>query len=212
VIYTPPRGKGIVEEKLANLMTYLNDNKTHPTDPLLKMAVAHYQFEAIHPFTDGNGRTGRVLNLLYLVQQGLIAQPVLYLSKYIIENRDDYYYRMGAVTQRSAWKPWLMYMMTAVEQMAKHTNGLIDEIIDQMAATLTYGKNELKWYSKEINEALFAQPYLKPKIIGQILGRTSRTTLTKYMSQLTQLGILTAKPDKKEVYYVNSDLLRILGD
>jgi len=212
VVYTPPRGKGILEEKLANLIAYLNDSDTYPTDPLLKMAVSHYQFEAIHPFTDGNGRTGRVLNLLYLVQQGLIPQPVLYLSKYIIENKDDYYYLMGAVSQRSAWKPWLIYMMTAVEQTAKYTNGLIDDIVDQMAATLDYGKTELKWYSKEINEALFTQPYLKPKVIGAILGRTSRTTLTKYMGELTRLGILTPKPDKKEVYYVNSDLVRIIGD
>ena len=210
IIYTPPRGKGVVEEKMENLIQYLNDPKKDKTDPLLKMAIAHYQFEAIHPFSDGNGRTGRILNLLYLVDQGLISHPVLYLSKYIIENKEDYYYHLGAVTQRNSWKGWIIYMLTAVEQTARYTNQLIDEIISQMKATLDYGKNELKWYNKEINEALFTQPYIKPKVIGNILGRTSRTTLTKYMFELTRLKILTAKEDGKEVFYINNDLIRIL--
>ena len=211
IIYTPPRGKGIVEEKIENLIEYLNDNKKDTTDPLLKMAIAHYQFEAIHPFSDGNGRTGRILNLLYLVNQGLMTHPVLYLSKYIIENKDDYYHKLGAVTQRNSWKNWIMYMLTAVEQTSKHTNQTIDDIINQMQATLEYGKTELKWYNKEINEALFTQPYIKPKVIGDILGRTSRTTLTKYMSDLTKLKILSLKEDGKEVYYINNDLVRILS-
>lgn len=212
IIYTPPRGQGVVEEKMDNLIDYMNDNKKDNTDPLLKMAIAHYQFEAIHPFGDGNGRTGRILNLLYLVNQGLITHPVLYLSKYIIEHKDAYYHNLGAVTQRNAWKNWILYMLTAVEQTSIHTNQMIDAIINQMQATLEYGKSKLKWYNKEINEALFTQPYIKPKVIGSILGRTSRTTLTKYMSELTKLKILTAKEDGKEVYYINNDLVRILGE
>ncbi len=212
IIYTPPRGKVIVEEKMENLIEYLNDTKKDKTDPLLKMAIAHYQFEAIHPFSDGNGRTGRILNLLYLVNQGLITHPVLYLSKYIIENKDDYYHNLGIVTQRNSWKSWIIYMLTAVEQTSMYTNQLIDEIINQMQATLDYAKTELKWYNKEINEVLFSQPYIKAKVIGNILGRTSRTTLTKYMSELTRLKILTAKEDGKEVYYINNDLMRIIGE
>ena len=210
IIYTPPRGKGVIEAKMENLLCYLNDNKKYPTDPLLKMIVAHYQFEAIHPFSDGNGRTGRILNLLYLVNQGLISYPVLYLSKYIIENKDDYYYYLGAVTQRKSWKNWILYMLKAVEITAKHTNRIIDEIINQMEATLKYARPELKWYNKEINEALFTQPYVKPKVIGAVLSKTSRTTLTKYMSELTRLRILTQKQEGKEVYYINDDLIRIL--
>jgi len=210
VIFTPPRGKGVIESKMENLIHYLNDNEKYSTDPLLKMAIAHYQFEVIHPFSDGNGRTGRILNLLYLVNQDLLSHPVLYLSKYIIENKDDYYYNLGAVTQRKSWKNWIMYMLNAVEQTSKHTNQIIDEIIDQMKATLEYAREELRWYNKEINEALFTQPYIKPKIIGDISGKTSRTTLTKYMSDLTRLGILTPKQDGKEVYYINIDLVRIL--
>lgn len=210
IIYTPPRGKEVLETKMQNLLDYLNDNEKYKTDPLLKMVIAHYQFEAIHPFADGNGRTGRILNLLYLVNQGLITHPVLYLSKYIIDNKDEYYYNLGAVTQRQSWKSWILYMLGAVEQTAKYTNQVIDEIISQMKATLEYGKSELKWYNKEINEALFTQPYIKAKIIGALLGRTSRTTLTKYMSELTRLKILSAKADGKEVYYLNNDLIRIL--
>ncbi|MBW8052023.1 MAG: Fic family protein [Cytophagales bacterium] len=210
VIYTPPRGKGVVESKMENLIHYLNDKETYPTDPLLKMVIAHYQFEAIHPFSDGNGRTGRVLNLLYLVNQGLITHPVLYLSKYIIDNKEDYYYNIGAVTHRKSWKNWIVFMLNAVEKTARYTNQVIDEIINQMEATLDYSKKELKWYNKEVNEALFTQPYIKPRVIGDILGRSSRTTVTKYLSELTGLGILSPKKDGKEVYYINNDLVRIL--
>lgn len=212
IIYTPPRGMGIVEEKMSNLLEYLNDAKKDKTDPLLKMAIAHYQFEAIHPFSDGNGRTGRILNLLYLVNQGLISHPVLYLSKYIIDHKDEYYYNLEAVTQRNAWKPWILFILNAVEQTSHYTNQMIDDIINQMQATLDYGRSELKWYNKEINEALFSQPYIKPKVVGEILRRTSRTTLTKYMAELTRLKIVSAKVDGKEVFYINNDLLRILGD
>ena len=210
IIYTPPQGGEIVKRLLDNFLEYLGNQDSYHTDPLLKMAISHYQFEAIHPFSDGNGRTGRILNLLYLVSQGLLALPVLYLSKYIIENKDDYYYRLGAVTQRGDWKPWLLYMMNALKYTSTYTNNLIDDIVNQMEATLGYGKAKLKWYNKELNETLFMQPYIKPGSLNQVLNRTSRTTLTKYMMELTKLGILSPKKDGKEVYYLNNDLLRIL--
>jgi len=210
VIYTPPQGKGILEPYMDNLLSFLSDDTFFKQDPLLKMAIAHYQFEAIHPFSDGNGRTGRIINLLYLVIQGLLSRPILYLSKYIIENKDDYYFRLGAVTQRGDWKHWLVFMMKAVQHTAALTNRLIDEIVTQMASTLEYGKKSLKWYTKEANEALFSQPYIKPVILGNILKRTSRTTLTGYMQELTKLGILSPRQDGKEVFYLNNDLIRIL--
>ncbi len=210
IIYTPPRGGGIVEKLLDNIIEYLGNQDSYNTDPLIKMAISHYQFEAIHPFSDGNGRTGRILNLLYLVNQGLLALPVLYLSKYIIENKDDYYFQLGAVTQRGDWKSWLLYMMKAVKFTAAYTNNLIDDIVNQMEATLEYGKAKLKWYNKEVNETLFMQPYIKPGILNQVLNRTSRTTLTKYMTELTDLDILSPKKDGKEVFYLNNDLIRIL--
>ncbi len=210
IVYTPPRGKEILEKLIANFTEYLSNNKVCNNDPLIKMAIAHYQFEVIHPFSDGNGRTGRIINLLYLVNQGLLSQPVLYLSKYIIENKDDYYFKLNTVTQRGDWKSWLLYMMKAIQYTASYTNRLIDEIVLQMNATLDYGKKNLKWYNKEVNETLFMQPYIKPKLLGDTLERTSRTTLTKYMQELTDLGILSPKQDGKEVFYLNNDLIRIL--
>jgi Fic family protein len=212
VIYTPPMGEGVVEEFLDNLINYLGSDDSKNPDPLIKMAISHYQFEAIHPFSDGNGRTGRILNLLYLVNQDLLSLPVLYLSKYIIENKEDYYYRLGAVSQRGDWKGWLLYMMKAVSYTSGYTNRLIDEIVDQMEDTLDYGKTRLKWYNKEVNEILFKQPYFKPALLNQVLNRASRTTLTKYMNELIGLRIISPIKDGKEVYYLNNDLIRILEE
>lgn len=209
-IYTPPRGAGILEKLMDNLLEYLNNDERYPVDPLLKMCLAHYQFEAIHPFIDGNGRTGRILNLLYLVHKGLLSQPILYLSKYIIVNKDDYYYNLGVVTQRGSWKAWTLYMLEAVEKTALLTSLLIENILSQMAATLSHAKTKIGWYSKEVNELLFSQPYLKPKLLGDLLKVSSRTTLTKYFSELVQAGILSTVKEGKEVYYINDDLVRIL--
>lgn len=208
IIYTPPRGPGIIEKKIENMFSFLNTENNF--DPLLKMVIAHYQFEAIHPFTDGNGRTGRILNLLYLVDQKLLSHPVLYLSKYIIQNKDDYYYLLSGVTQRQAWKPWILYMLDAVEKTAKYTNEKIDDILLQMNATYNYAHEKLKWYSLELNQALFSQPYIKQKFVGEITGATSRTTLTKYMQEMVELRILSAQADGRDVFYINDDLLRIL--
>lgn len=209
-IYTPPRGYGIVENRMENLVDYLNHHKE--TDPLIKMVIAHYQLEAIHPFTDGNGRTGRIVNLLYLVQEKLLSHPGLYLSKYIIENKEEYYHTLSGVTQRQNWKAWILYMLRAVQFTSLHTNSLIDRILSQMEATLEYGKKEIKWYTKELNEAIYTQPYIKPLTIGRLLEKSSRTTLTKYMKILTEKGILTAKQEGKSVYYLNHDLIRILEE
>ncbi|MCC6182263.1 MAG: Fic family protein [Bacteroidia bacterium] len=207
-VYTPPRGVGIIEKKLDNLFDFLNARDEF--DPLLKMAIGHYQFEAIHPFVDGNGRAGRILNLLYLVDQKLLSYPVLYLSKYIINHKEDYYHHLSGVTQRNAWKPWILFMLLAVEGTAKITNQKIDEIMIQMDSTYKYANSKLKWYSLELNQALFSQPYIKQKLVGKITGARSRTTLTKYMIQLTELGILSAQVEGREVFYINNDLIRIL--
>jgi Fic family protein len=210
IIYTPPRGEGLIENLMSNLIGYLNDHDQYPDDPLIKMCIAHYQFEAIHPFGDGNGRTGRILNLLYLVNTTLLSRPILYLSKYIILNKEDYYHNLAAVTQRGAWKNWVLYMLDAVESMALLTNDLIDQIVSQMKATLEHGRKQIKWYNKDVNEALFSQPYSRPKIIGEVLKKSSRTTLTKYMDELVKTDILTPKKEGKEIFYLNDDLIRIL--
>jgi len=210
VIFTPPRGEDVIENLMDNLIEFLNDDEKFPSDPLLKMCIAHYQFEAIHPFQDGNGRTGRILNLLYLINKGLLSQPTLYLSKFIIVNKEDYYYKIGAVTQRSSWENWITFMLEAVEKTSVLTNTLINEILEQMESTLEYSQKRIKWYNKELNEAIFSQPYIKPQIIGNILGKTSRTTLTKYLNELVTNKILRPKKDGVEVFYINDDLLRIL--
>ncbi len=211
VVYTPPRGEGVIESYLKNLIDYLNNTDLADTDPLLKMCISHYQFEAIHPFQDGNGRTGRILNLLYLVKTGLLIQPVLYLSKYIIENKDSYYYTLSGMTQRKDWKGWILFMLDAIETTSHNTRNLINDIIEQMDATYSYAVTKISWYNKELNEAIFSQPYIKAKTVGGILKRTSRTTLTKYMGELASAGILSPKKEGLEVYYLNNDLIRILS-
>lgn len=211
-VYTPPRGEKLLQDLMGNWMEYLRNDIDYPIDPLLKMCISHYQFEAVHPFADGNGRTGRILNQLYLVNKKLLDLPVLYLSKYIIAYKEDYYYHLGAVTQRGDWKTWILFMLDAVEKTSILTEDLIREIITQMDATLAHGKSKIKWYSKEINELIFSQPYLKSKSLGSFMGVSSRTTLTKYFLELTAAKILFPKKDGKVVYYVNEELVRILGD
>ena len=210
VIYTPPRGEEVLNTLVDNMLVFLNDDKKYTMDPLLKMCIAHYQFEAIHPFQDGNGRAGRILNLIYLVSKGLISQPSLYLSKYIILNKDDYYFNLSGVTQRNDWKAWVMYMLNAVEYTSNHTNRMVNEIIEQMDATLAIGKEKIKWYNKDVNEAIFSQAYIKAGLIGQVIGKSSRTTITKYMGELIEHKILSPHKEGKEIYYLNDDLIRIL--
>ncbi len=212
IVYTPPRNEKVIETLMNNLMDFLNDDINYPIDPLLKMCIAHYQFEAIHPFQDGNGRTGRILNLLYLVSKNLLSQPVLYISKYIILNKDDYYFKLSAVTQRNAWEGWIIYMLDAIEKTSLITNEKINDILAQMEETYKYAKNKIKWYNKDINEVIFSQPYIKPKTIGQTIKKTSRTTLTKYMNELVENKILRPKRLGNDIYYLNDDLLRIIEE
>ena len=208
IVYTPPRGKNILEPMLDNLVKYLNSKDE--TDPLVKMAIAHYQFESIHPFRDGNGRTGRIINLLYLVKQGLLTAPSLYMSKHIIETKDEYYYQLGAVRQDQNFTNWILYMLLVVERTSIRTGQLIDDILDQMEETLKYGKSKLTWYTKEINELIFTQPYTRSEHLAKLLGRTSRTTITKYLGELVAAQILRHQKEGKHVFYVNDDLVRLL--
>jgi len=210
IIYTPPRGDKVLQNLLNNLVEFLNDDSKYQMDPLLKMCIAHYQFEAIHPFQDGNGRAGRILNLLYLTYKGLLSHPTLYLSKYIILHKEDYYYNLGAVTERKSWKKWILFMLDAVDKTSQITNSLINDIVEQMESTLEFGKSKYKWYTKELNEVIFSQPYMKQKKIGDVLNKSSRTTQLKYINSLIESNILRSQKDGNEVYYLNDDLIRIL--
>ncbi len=125
-------------------------------------------------------------------------------------HKDDYYYNLGIVTQRGSWKPWILYMLEAIEKTSQLTSQLIDSILAQMESTLAYAKIEIKWYNKEVNELIFSQPYIRPQLIGERLKITSRTTLTKYFNELVAAKILSPVKDGKELFYVNEDLIRIL--
>jgi Fic family protein len=207
-IYTPPVGETVLRDKLANLeqFIYAEDG----IDPLIKLAVVHYQFEAIHPFTDGNGRTGRILNILFLVEQGLLDIPILYLSRYIIENKKTYYSGLRGVTEKGDWENWILYMLEAVEQTARETREKILAIRDLMNTDIEKVKAKLpKIYSKDLLEQLYHQPYCKIRFLEEA-GIAQRQTASHYLKELARIGVL--KPFKlgREVYYVNEKFLDLL--
>lgn len=209
VIYTPPEGETIIRDKLKNLEEFLNLNDDN-VDPLIKMAVAHYQFEAIHPFGDGNGRTGRIINILYLVQQKLLSQPVLYLSRYILDNRTDYYRLLREVTEDGNWQGWIMYMIRAVEEMSILTLKKIDEIRNAMIETGDKINKELpKIYSKDLLEVLFQRPYSKRRFLEDA-GIAKVKTAGTYLAALEEKGFLKSVEVGKEKLYLNTTFLDIL--
>lgn len=211
VVYTPPRGEKIIEEKLKNLIDYINDDEKYNYDPLIKMAVAHYQFEAIHPFRDGNGRTGRVLGILLMIQKQLLDVPILYLSAYIIENKDDYYSLLNKVTTLHNWEEWIFYMLKAVEETAIYTINKIQEIDNLFQKTIELVNNKLPHIRKETVEKIFEQPYVSPKaLLDQNIK--SLNTAKKYLGQMQQLGIMIPEKVGKEIIYLNIDLLNLLSE
>ncbi len=166
IVYTPPLGEDLIRERLHNLEDYIHGDDG--VDPLIRLAVMHYQFEAIHPFTDGNGRTGRIVNILYLVERGLLEWPVLYLSEYILSNKAQYYAGLRAVTERQEWEPWILFMLKAVEQTAQQMFERVSRIVDLMEATAAKVRAELpKVYSKDLIEVIYANPYCKIKFLEQ---------------------------------------------
>ena len=210
-VYTPPRGKGVVEKKMAELLEFLNDDTKYPIDSLLKMAMAHYQFEAIHPFRDGNGRTGRILCILYLIQKQLLDLPVLYLSAYILQNKDDYYWKLNGVTGTLLWKSWILYMLEAVSQTVEYTTDKILRIKDLIEKTRTMMMENNLPVGKMDLPKLFEQPYIRPR---NLLSEKIRSvnTAKKYLSQLESLGMLTKEKVGKEYIWFNTDLMTILSD
>jgi Fic family protein len=208
VIYTPPEGETILRDKLANLerFIYAEDD----LDPLVKLAVCHYQFEAIHPFTDGNGRTGRILNILFLVEHRLLDIPVLYLSRYISENKDHYYSGLRRVTEIGDWETWILYMLGAIEQTARATHKRILDIRDLMAKDIERIKSELpKIYSKDLLELLYRQPYCKIRFLEEA-GIAQRQTASTYLKELERIGVLSGVKMGRELYYINQKFMRLL--
>ena len=208
IIYTPPEGEKLIRDKLENLERFLYGQPE--IDPLVKMAVAHYQFEAIHPFADGNGRTGRILNILYLVETGLLDFPILYLSRYIIENKTAYYEGLRRITEERAWEDWILYMLRAVEKTAFTTRSKVASIRDLMDTVGEQIKAELpKIYRKELVELLFRQPYSKISFIVNEKIST-RQTASNYLKQLEAIGILDGFKQGNELYYVNIPFYNLL--
>jgi Fic family protein len=208
-VCTPPRGRETILALLRNLEAFVREPAG--LDPLVAMAVVHYQFEAIHPFVDGNGRTGRILNLLALLQAGLLEIPVLYLSRYIIQNKPEYYRRLRAVTEEHDWEGWLLFMLTAVEETARWTTGRIHAIRALMDETTERCRRELpeRVYSRELVELVFVQPYIR---IGTLVeeGLAQRETASEYLRALEQIGVLQSTKRGREVLYYHPALLEAL--
>ncbi len=208
VIYTPPEGEAIIRDKLANLERFIYDDSD--LDPLIKLAVMHYQFEAIHPFTDGNGRTGRIINILYLVEVGLLDIPVLYLSRHIIDHKSAYYAGLKQITRNHDWEPWIIYMLDAIVQTARITRERILGIRNLMREGIEQVKQQLpKVYSKDLLELLFRQPYCKIRFLEEA-GIAQRKTASQYLRELERIGMLTPVKAGREVYYLNTALLKLL--
>ena len=209
LIYTPPYGQKLLQEKLDNWQDFMN-NATE-LDPLVRMAIQHYQFEAIHPFVDGNGRTGRILNILFLVQQGLLDSPILYLSRQIIQNKADYYRLLLAVTRDQDWSSWIMFILDGVEKTCIWTTDKIKAIRELMQHTSQYVQEQLpKIYSWELAEALFKLPYCR---IGNLVqaGIAKRQTASVYLKQLCEIGVLKEIKSGRETLFVHPKYIELLS-
>ena len=208
VIYTPPVGQKLIHGKLDNWADFMHQH--NDLDPLVRMAVQHYQFEAIHPFTDGNGRTGRIINILYLVEQGLLDTPILYLSRHIIQHKGDYYRFLMNVTHNQAWGDWIMFMLNGVEETCTWTTDKIKAIRELMQHTSQYVQQQLpKTYSWELVEALFKQPYCRINNLVST-GVAKRQTASVYLKQLCDIGVLKAFKSGRETLFIHPKYLELL--
>ena len=208
VIYTPPEGQKLLQAKLDNWADFMHNQVE--IDPLVRMAVQHYQFEAIHPFADGNGRTGRILNILFLVKHGLLNSPILYLSRYIIQNKVDYYRLLKAVTHDQDWHAWIMFILNGVEETCNWTTDKIKAIRELMEHTAEYTQTSLpKIYTWELVELLFKQPYCR---IGNLVdaGIAKRQTASTYLKQLCDVGILKEVKSGRETLFVHPKYIELL--
>ena len=208
VIYTPPVGQQLLIEKLDNWARFMHE--ATDIDPLVRMAVQHYQFEAIHPFVDGNGRTGRILNILFLLQHGLLDSPILYLSRYIIQNKAAYYRLLKTVTHDQDWAPWIFFILDGVEETCTWTTDKIKSIRELMDHTAEFVHGQLpKTYSRELVEVLFKQPYCR---IGNLVdaGIAKRQTASVYLKQLCDIGVLHEVKSGRETLFVHPKYIELL--
>jgi Fic family protein len=208
VIYTPPVGQKLLLQKLDNWAAFMRESTE--IDPLVRMAIQHYQFEAIHPFVDGNGRTGRILNILFIVEQGLLDSPILYLSRYIIQNKAAYYRLLQKVTHEQDWTSWILFILDGVEETCTWTTDKIKSIRELMEHTAEFVQGKLpKTYSWELVEILFKQPYCR---IGNLVdaGIAKRQTASVYLKQLCDIGILKEVKSGRETIFVHPKYIELL--
>ena len=209
VIYTPPVGEDVLRTMLADWERFLHNEVE--IDPLIRMAVTHYQFEAIHPFTDGNGRTGRIVNSLFLIQEGLLTLPILYLSRYIIQHKADYYRLLLQVTREQDWEAWIIYVLKGVEETATWTTAKIAAIRALSEHTVDYVRNKLpKVYSHELVSLIFELPYCRISSLAEA-GIAKRQAASQYLKQLVEIGVLIEAPVTKEKLFIHPKLMQLLS-
>ncbi len=209
-IYTPPQDFEEIKKLMANLERFINEDEMCDYDPLVKMAIIHFQFESIHPFYDGNGRTGRIINILYLIIQGLQNLPILYLSNYIIRNKSDYYRLLQEVREKNNWEEWLLFMINGVDITSKETITLIIQIRDLMMQFKHTLRNNYKFYSQDLLNNLFKHPYTKIDFIVRDLN-VSRITAANYLNKLSEDGLLRKEKLGTGNYYINQPLFELLA-
>lgn len=210
VIYTPPQEAPEIERLMAELEAFLNADPAYAADPLIRMALIHHQFESIHPFYDGNGRTGRILNVLYLVKEGLLDIPVLYMSRHIVRTKQEYYRLLQAVRDEDAWEQWVLYMLTAVEITAREGILAVEAIRDALIEVKHLVRRDYKFYSQDLINHLFSHPYSMIEYARQELG-VSRITATRYLNELAAGGVLRKVRWGRTYFYVNTRLVDILA-
>ncbi len=211
-VYIPPQDHDTIVTLMNNLETFMNDDTMMNADPLVKMAIMHHQFESIHPFYDGNGRTGRILNILFLIQKKLLELPVLYLSRYIIKHKNDYYRLLQKVRQTGEWEEWIIYMLDGIEQTANESIILISNIKNLMQQYKQAIRTQLpKIYSQDLLNNLFKYPYTKIEYLESDLG-ISRSTAIRYLKELEKLTLLTKQKIGRDNFYINQPLFNLLAE
>lgn len=212
IVYSPPQEGEKILMLMNNLEQFINNDTLSDADPLIKMAVIHHQFESVHPFYDGNGRTGRIINILYLVKHGLLDAPILYLSRFINQNKSEYYRLLQAVRDTNSWEAWILFMLEGVAQTSRRTTLLVHRMRDLMQGHKQKMREELpKIYSQDLLNNLFRHPYTKIDFVMKEL-QVSRITATKYLDELVRIGLLSKHKKWKNNYYMNDALIGLLID
>ncbi|ESQ74964.1 Fic family protein [Asticcacaulis sp. AC402] len=211
-VFVPPQDARDIVEHMARLERFINDDEISSLDPLIKMALIHHQFESIHPFPDGNGRIGRILNVLYLTRTGLLDIPILYLSRHITRHKGDYYRLLQAVRDDDAWEDWVVFMLEAIAETSLTTVTLVEGIREQMADVKRRMRVDMpKLYSQDLLNNLFRHPYTRIEYVQDDLGVT-RQTAAKYLDTLAEHGFVSKHQSGRSNYYINRDLVRMFLD